>query len=145
MDSRPRVPAAFPRCTALGRRGVLPFALVLAALAAPAAAQTYFPAHPGPSNNGLSTGAAIFFEVLATSGDFTLTELTTANSGSAGVAFTVEVLTRPGTALGGPVASGAGSSTAGWTSLGVVNATQGPVSLGESLPIDIPDIGLPQG
>jgi hypothetical protein len=51
-------------------------------------------AHPGPSNNGLSAGgAAIFFDLTATSGNFTVTSMTTANSAAANAAFSVEVFT----------------------------------------------------
>jgi len=102
-------------------------------------------ANPGPANNGGSATWAIFFDVTATSGPLTITEMTSANTGAANVAFNVEVFTRVGTALGGPVSTGPGSSSAGWTSLGTVPATQGPVASGVSLPIDIPDIVLAQG
>jgi hypothetical protein len=50
-----------------------------------------------------------------------------------------------GSGLGGPVASGPGSSPTGWTSLGIANATQGATASQVSLPIDIPDIALTQG
>ncbi|HUR26897.1 MAG TPA: hypothetical protein VM509_01815 [Planctomycetota bacterium] len=102
-------------------------------------------ANPGPANNGGSANWAIFFDVTATSGNLSITHMTTANTGAAGAAFSVEVFTRTGTALGGPVTLGPGSSTAGWTSLGIVGATQGPIASAVSLPIDIPDIVLPQG
>src|SRR5262245_38082227 len=79
----------------------------------------------GTANNGGSPAWAIFFDVSANSAPLTITEMTTASTAAAGGAFTVEVLTRTGTALGGPVGSGPGSSPAGWTSLGTANATQG--------------------
>src|SRR5688500_2740845 len=108
-------------------------------------AQTTLNANPGPANNGGSANWAIFFDLTATSGNFTVTEMTTANTGAAGVAFSVEVFTFVGSGLGGPVGAGPGSSSAGWTSLGVVPATQRPPSSGVSLPLDIPDIVLTQG
>lgn len=102
-------------------------------------------AHPGPADNGLGTPAAIFFDLEALSGPMIVTGLTTANTGAPGAAFSVEVLTRSGTALGGPVASGPGSSLAGWTSLGTVPGTQGATTNQVSLLIDIPDISLAPG
>jgi hypothetical protein len=74
----------------------------------------------------------------------TITELTTASTAAAAGAFSVEVLVFNGSGLGGPVASGPGSSPTGWTSLGTVPATQGATASGVSLPIDIPDIALTQ-
>jgi len=72
--------------------------------------------------------------------------LTTAINGAAGVAFSVEVFLYNGSGLGGPVGVGPGSSSAGWTSIGVAAGTQGSVGLyGISLPIDIPDIAVPAG
>jgi hypothetical protein len=118
--------------------------LAALALALSASAQT-LPAHPGPANNGGSAGWAMFMDLEALSGNLTVTELTTANTGAAGAGFSVEVFTRTGTALGGPVGMGPGSSPAGWTSLGVAAATQGATPSGVSLPIDIPDIALTQG
>src|SRR5690349_17683225 len=102
-------------------------------------------ANPGPANNGGSANWAMFFDVTATSGNLTITHMTTASTAAANAAFNVEVFTRVGTALGGPVASGPGSSPAGWTSLGIVGATQGAVASQVSLPIDNPDIALTQG
>jgi hypothetical protein len=107
--------------------------------------QTTLNAHPGPSNNGLSAPAAIFFDVTAISGGVTITEMTTANSAAAGAAFTVEVFVFNGSGLGGTVTTGPGSSPTGWTSLGTAAATQGATASGVSLPIDIPDIVLTQG
>lgn len=117
---------------------------VCAGMAASASADTLI-ANPGPANNGGSPGWAIFFDLMATSGDLLVTHLTTASTATAGAGFTVEVFTRSGTALGGPVGSGPGSSPAGWNSLGVANATQGGTSSGISLDIDIPDIALTSG
>ena len=117
----------------------------LAFSASLASAQTILPANPGPANNGGSTSWAIFFDVTATTPGVVVTEMTTANTGAAGAAFSVEVLTYVGSCLGGPVAAGPGSSLTGWTSLGSVPATQGPVASAISLPIDIPDIALTVG
>lgn len=98
------------------------------------------------ANNGGSAGWAFFFDLEATSAlPLRVTEMTTASSALAGANFTVEIFTRPGSALGGPVGAGPGSSPAGWTSLGTAPATQGPVNSQISLPIDIPDIDVPLG
>jgi len=103
-------------------------------------------AHPGPTNNGGSPpGWAVFFDLTAPATGVRVSQLTTASTAAASATFTVEVFTRTGTALGGPVASGPGSSPAGWTSLGTAVATQGAVAAGVSLPIDIPDIVLAPG
>jgi hypothetical protein len=101
-------------------------------------------ANPGPSNNGGATGWAMFFDVTATSPSVTITEMTTGSTAAAGAAYSVEVFVFNGSGLGGPVASGPGSSPTGWTSLGTVAATQGATANGVSLPIDIPDIALTQ-
>ena len=92
------------------------------------------------ANNGGSSGWAMFFDVSSSGSPLTVTELTTASTAVAGGTYTVEVFTRPGSALGGPVAAGPGSSPAGWTSLGTAPATQGATANGISLPINIPDI-----
>ena len=119
-------------------RGVLLcFALALA-FAAPASADTL--TANTTANNGGSPGWAFFFDVSANGAPLSITEMTTASTAAAGASFTVEVFTRTGTALGGPVGSGPGSSPIGWTSLGTAPATQGPTSSGISLPINIPDI-----
>jgi hypothetical protein len=97
------------------------------------------------ANNGGSSGWGMFMNVSATGTDLNVTSLTTANAGLAGTSFSVEIFTRSGSALGGPVGSGAGSSSAGWTSLGVASATQGAVDNGISLNIDIPDIYVASG
>ncbi len=96
------------------------------------------------SNNGGSANWAIFFDVQSTT-NLTITHLATASTAAAGAGFTVQVYSRVGTALGGPVAAGPGSSSTGWTSLGTASATQGAVANDISLPIDIPDILLPSG
>ena len=116
----------------------------LVAASGSAFAQITLNANPGPANNGGSANWAIFFDLTATN-DVTVTEMTTANSGGVGVSFTVEVFTFVGSGLGGPVASGPGSSPTGWTSLGTAPGTQGGTASGISLPIDIPDIVVPAG
>jgi hypothetical protein len=126
------------------RIGPFLFALaVLLGAANPSLAQT-LNANPGPANNGGLTGWAIFFDLTST-GPISVTQMTTASTAVANATYTVEVFRRVGTALGGPVTAGPGSSPAGWTSLGTANATQGPVANGVSLPIDIPDIALVGG
>jgi hypothetical protein len=97
------------------------------------------------SDNGGLTGWGMFFNLAATGTDLTATSLTTASTSAASGSFTVEVFVRAGSGLGGPLASGPGSSTAGWTSLGTAAATQGAVGNGISLPIDIPDIAVANG
>jgi len=118
--------------------------LALLGSATPGAAQIVLNANPGPANNGGLTGWAIFFDLTST-GPISVTQMTTASTAAANATFTVEVFRRVGTALGGPVGSGPGSSPAGWTSLGTATATQGPVANGVSQPIDIPDIALVGG
>jgi PEP-CTERM motif len=97
------------------------------------------------SNNGGSPGWGLFFDLSATGSDLLITELTTGSSASAGGMFSIEIFTRLGSGLGGPVDSGPGSSPDGWTSLGAVMATQGATSNGISLPIDIPDFAVMSG
>ena len=127
------------------RKSIFAIGLLTISLAGTRVTADVLNAHPGAANNGLSAPAAIFFDLEGVSGPMVVTGLTTANSGGAGVAFSVEVFTRDGTALGGPVGSGAGSSTAGWTSLGSVPAVQGPTANGVSELIDIPDITVGPG
>jgi hypothetical protein len=102
-------------------------------------------ANPGPSNNGGSSGWAMFFDLIAGPNNITVTQMSTGNTGTASASFSVEVFTRTGTALGGPVGSGPGSSTAGWTSLGTVPAIQGPTANGVSLVFSIPPITVAAG
>lgn len=97
------------------------------------------------TDNGGSAGWGIFFNLQATgSSAVTVTDFQTASNVGPGVAFSVQIFIRLGSGLGGPLASGPGSSSAGWTSLGTVPATQGAAGNGVSLTIDIPDftIGL---
>lgn len=111
-------------------------------LAAPLHAQAVLNANPGPSNNGASAGGAIFFDLEATTG-VVITGLTTASIAAPGDTFTVRLRTRAGTALGGPVETGPGSSDVGWTVLGTVTATQGSGEI--SLPIGIPELPIAAG
>ena len=94
------------------------------------------------SDNGGSSGWAIFFDLTANSNALFVMELTTASTAAANAGFNIEVFTRAGTSLGGPVGSGPGSSMSGWTSLGTASATQGATSSGISLPIAIPTISI---
>lgn len=119
--------------------------VVALAAAGAASAQTFtLPANP-TANNGGAAGWAIFFNLSAGTNPLTVKSLKSASTAAANAGFSVEVFTRSGTALGGPVGSGPGSSPAGWTSLGVAAATQGPVGSGISLDIDIPDFGIAAG
>ena len=108
----------------------------------PAHAQSFLSANPGPSNNGGSLNGAIFFDLQAATG-VTITHLTTATTAVAGATFSVRVHTRAGTALGGPVAMGPGSSPAGWTLLGTAVGTQGAGEI--SLPFAIPEFTISAG
>lgn len=82
-------------------------------------------ANPPPANNGGSPGWGMFLDLIAGPRFVTVTGMTTASTAAAGVGYTIEFFTRTGTALGGPVGSGPGSSSAGWTSLGTVPVIQG--------------------
>lgn len=101
--------------------------------------------NPGPANNGGSANWAIFFDVKALASELNVTHLKSANTGAANASFSIEVYTFMGSALGGPVGSGPGSSSAGWTLLGTAAATQGGVASGISQLIDIPDINVDAG
>lgn len=100
-------------------------------------------ANPGPTNNGGSANWAEFFDLIAGSRNISVTQMSTGSTAAASASFSVEVFTRQGTALGGPVGSGSGSSSVGWTSLGIVPVTQGPTSNGISLVFTIPTILVP--
>ena len=103
-------------------------------------------ANPGPPNNGGATGYAMFLNLIADPGyTVTITDMTTASTAAASAQFNIEFFTRSGNALGGPVGSGPGSSTAGWTSQGVVQATQGPTASGVSLLFSTPSIVITPG
>jgi len=97
------------------------------------------PANP-TSNNGGSPGWAMFFDLIAGSQDITATQMSTGNNAAASGNFTVEVFTRSGTGLGTP-----GTSTAGWTSLGIVPVVQGPTANGISLVFTLPPISVLAG
>lgn len=126
-------------------RHTLTLSAFAAVALAGAASGAVLNANPGPANNGLSTAnSGILFDLSATT-NVLVTHMTTAASAAANTAFTFEVYTRTGSALGGPVGSGPGSSPAGWTSLGIASATQGATSGGVSLLIDIPDINVGPG
>ena len=121
-----------------GPVALLVLGVLLGAADASWAGQFTLNANPGPANNGGATGWAIFFDIISSGSPLFIAHMTTASTAAAGATFTVQVFTRFGTALGGPVGSGPGSSSAGWTSLGTVTATQGPTTGGVSLPINIP-------
>jgi|WetSurMetagenome_2_1015567.scaffolds.fasta_scaffold43419_3 hypothetical protein len=103
------------------------------------------PANPGPTNNGGSAGWAIFFDLIAGTRSVTVTQMSTGNTAVASASFSVEVFTRSGTALGGSVSSGPGSSSAGWTSLGTVPVVQGSTANGISLVFTLPSISVSAG
>jgi hypothetical protein len=87
----------------------------------------------------------MFLDLIAGPLPVNVTDMTTASAAAANANYTVEIFTRSGTALGGPVASGPGSSTAGWTSLGTAPVTQGSVANGVSLLFAIPNIHINLG
>ncbi len=103
------------------------------------------PANPGPSNNGGATNYAIFLDFIAGAMPIDVTHMKTASTAAAAATFNVEVLTRTGSSLGGPVGSGPGSSMAGWTSLGTVPAVQGPTGSGISELFALPTISIGAG
>lgn len=108
--------------------------------AASANASFTLPAN-GTANNGGSPGWGMFFDLQSSDGQpWLVTHLSTASTAAAGASFTVDFYTRSGTALGGPVGSGPGSSSAGWTLIGTANATQGPTVNGISNIFPIPNI-----
>ncbi|MBA4293278.1 hypothetical protein C0431_09940 [bacterium] len=96
------------------------------------------------SNNGGAAGWGMFFDVTAVSTTLNITSMTTFSSAPVGGSFSIEVFRRSTSALGGAL-TGAGSSSSGWTSLGIASATQGAVVNGESLAIDIPGITVVGG
>jgi len=103
-------------------------------------------ANPGPANNGGSPGWGMFMNLIAIGSNYVqITGMTTASNATAGASFSIEFFVRSGNALGGPVGSGPGSSTAGWTSLGSVPVTQGPDANGISLLFDTPQIMINPG
>jgi hypothetical protein len=124
-------------------RYLFPIALALSGVAS---AQNFTIPTNAAANNGLSTtGSGNLLNFTAGACDSVITHMTTASSAAANAAYSFEIWTRDGSGLGGPVGAGPGSSPAGWTSLGVVNATQGPVASGISVLLDIPDIKVRAG
>ena len=105
-------------------------------------AQAVLNANPGPSNNGGGAGSAIFFDVEATSGAV-ITGLTTATDADPGENFQMRVYTRDGSALGGTLETGPGSSSEGWILRGTVTGTQGKDEV--SLPIGLPELTISAG
>lgn len=103
------------------------------------------PANPGPANNGGSAGWGMFFNLIAGANNITVTQMSTANTAAANASFSVEVYTRSGTALGGPVSGGPGSSSDGWTLIGTAPVVQGPTASGISLIFTLPPISVPAG
>ena len=103
------------------------------------------PGNPGPPNNGGSAGWAMFLDLIAGPRDVQVVQMKTGSSAAASSGFTVEIFTRSGTALGGPVSSGPGSSTAGWTSIGTAPVVQGSTSSGISEVFTIPAITVTAG
>lgn len=99
-------------------------------------------ANPGPTNNGGSANWGIFFDLIAGSRNVSVTQMSTGNTAAASASFSVEVFSRHGTSLGGPVGSGPGSSSDGWTSLGIVPVVQGPTANGISLVFTLPTISV---
>jgi hypothetical protein len=102
-------------------------------------------ANPGPANNGGSAAWAMFLNLIAGPQPINVTDMTTASTAAANATYSVEIFTRTGNALGGPVGSGPGSSSAGWTSLGTAPVTQGPAASGVSLLFTIPTIHINAG
>jgi len=86
----------------------------------------------------------MFMDLAADGIDINVTSLTTASTAGPGEAFSIDVFTRPGSALGGGVAEGPGSSPSGWTSLGTTPALQSMISE-VSEEIDIPDFMIGAG
>ncbi len=113
-------------------------------LGAPALAQTsaVLNASPGPSDNGSAAGAALLFDLEARTG-LAITGFSTASAAAAGSTYQVSVYTRVGTALGGPVNTGPGSSSDGWSPLGTFTVTQGDGEV--SLPIALPAVAMAAG
>jgi hypothetical protein len=101
------------------------------------------PANPGPANNGGSPGWAMFFDLIALNRQISVTRMSTASTATAGASFSVEVYTRVGTSLGGPVTAGPGSSSAGWTLIGTVPVVQGSLTNGVSELFTLPTINVP--
>ena len=89
-------------------------------------------ANPGPANNGGSPNWAMFLNLIGGTRDVYVTGIKTASTAAAGGPVSFEVYIRDGNALGGPVSSGPGSSTAGWTLIDTATGVQGSTSNGIS-------------
>lgn len=98
-------------------------------------------ASAGPSDNGL-VGGTLLFDLEASTG-VVITGFSTASNAPPGATYQITVHTRPGTALGGPVSTGPGSSPNGWRNLGSFTVTQGSGEV--SLPIALPSIAIGAG
>lgn len=118
------------------------FLSVLLLLPQLASAQSVLDANTAVSNNGGSFGAALLFDLQASTG-VVITGFTTASTAAAGSTYSIRVHSRGGSAVGGPVAAGVGSSPAGWSLLGTFTVTQGSGEV--SLPISIPDLRIAAG
>lgn len=102
------------------------------------ATQASLSANPGPSNNGGNAGTGMFMDLQADAATV-VTAISTATSMPANGTFTLQVYTRPGSTLGGSLATGPTSSMSGWTLHTTVVAVQG--ATGEvSLPVTIPNL-----
>ena len=110
-----------------------------------ASGQVVLNAHPGPANLDGSAGLAMFFDLESLRGPLVVTELRTWTTAFANQSFTVDILVRDGTALGGTNNTGPGTSMTGWTWLGSARGLQGPQTNGLSSPVDIPDIVVQPG
>lgn len=99
-------------------------------------------ASAGPSDNEAPGGSALLFDLEASTG-VVITGFSTASNALPGATYQVTVHTRPGTALGGPVNMGPGSSPDGWRNLGTFTVTQGSGEV--SLPIALPSIAIGAG
>jgi hypothetical protein len=118
--------------------------LIGLALTGAAQAQITLPTNLLP-NNGGSPNWGLFFDFTAGASTLTVTHLRTASNAAAASPIAFDVLTYVGSGLGGPLASGPGSSPVGWTTVGSANGFQGPTANGISDVVDIPDVVVPAG
>ncbi len=103
-------------------------------------------AHTPPASNGGSPGWGMFLNLVAGPNFVTITDMQTASTAAASAVYSIEFFVRSGNALGGPVGSGPGSSSDGWTSMGTVSVTQGASgSTGVSEIFSTPAISLNPG
>lgn len=96
----------------------------------------------GPSDNGGAVGSGVLFDLEARTG-VVITGLSTASLAPANSTYALQVFTRSGSALGGPVEVGAGSSSTGWELKGTVTVTQGTGEI--SLPVELPYLHIAAG